>query len=45
VEVHQDGRCVVEVALTSQIEDIDGDFVLARVTEGQYEVIHVHGQD
>jgi hypothetical protein len=39
LEAKPDGTCLVEVAVTPQTADQDGDFVQAVLTEGQYEII------
>lgn len=39
LEAKQDGTCLVELTITPQTADQDGDFVQAVLTEGQYEVI------
>lgn len=39
LEAKPDGTCLVELTLTPQTADQDGDFVQAVLTEGQYEII------
>jgi hypothetical protein len=39
LEAKPDGTCLVELVLTPQTADADGDFVQAVLAEGQYEVI------
>jgi hypothetical protein len=39
LEAKPDGPCLVELAFTPQTADNDGDFVLAELAEGQYEII------
>lgn len=39
LEVLPDGGCLVELAFTAQTAGRDGDFVLAVLAAGQYEVI------
>ena len=39
LEVLPDGACLVELAFRPQTADRDGDFVLAELAEGQYEII------
>lgn len=39
LEAMPDGTCLVELTFTPQTADQEGDFVLAELTEGQYEVI------
>jgi hypothetical protein len=41
VEVMPDGTCLVELAFRPQTADQDGDFALAELAEGQYEIIAV----
>lgn len=40
LEVMPDGTCLVELAFRPQTADQDGDFVLANLAEGQYEIIN-----
>lgn len=45
MEVLPDGTCLVDLAFRQQTADQDGDFVLALLAEGQYEIIeHWAGQ-
>jgi hypothetical protein len=39
LEAKPDGTCLVELTLTPQTADQDGDFVQAVLAEGQYEII------
>jgi hypothetical protein len=39
MEVLLDGTCLVDLAFRPQTADQDGDFVLALLAEGQYEII------
>jgi len=39
MEVMPDGTCLAELAFRPQTADQDGDFVLALLAEGQYEII------
>jgi hypothetical protein len=39
LETKPDGTCLVELVLTPQTADADGDFVQVVLSEGQYEVI------
>jgi hypothetical protein len=39
LEAKPDGTCLVELALTPQTADHDGDFAQAVLAEGQYEII------
>jgi hypothetical protein len=38
LEAKPDGTCLVELVLTPQTSDVDGDFVEAVLAEGQYEI-------
>lgn len=39
LEAMPDGTCLVELAFSPQTASQDGDFVLAELTQGQYELI------
>lgn len=39
LEAMPDGTCLVELTFAPQTADKDGDFVLAELAEGQYEII------
>jgi hypothetical protein len=41
LEVHRDGTCLVEPVFRPQTSDLEGDFVLAELAEGQYEIIRL----
>ena len=39
LEVMPDGTCLAELAFRPQTADQDGDFAIAFLTEGQYEIV------